>query len=293
MSWKQHTTTIKGWEDFIKCVNNLTWEAEIRNGYYFRGQPCADWGLESSLARLTKGLIRDYNDKAYGIDSLLLDSFRIKTRSFLSTHNLPPDEDIVNWWIIMQHHHAPTRLLDWTASPYIAAYFAAVENLECDGVVWGFSKTIFEMYANENKWKLPASGTLEFLKQFKDTNALFPITGAILPERMIIQQGMFTLCSNIGTDYADVIEEICQKMHTSEYGYFKIIIPKEIKRQVLGHLYYANISAASLFPGIDGIGASIAEEARFIIECNREFNNRIKKYQKENKKSSPVDTEGT
>jgi hypothetical protein len=291
MSWKKHTITIKGWPDFVSFVHHLTWDATIRtNEWYFRGQSCADWGLESSLSRLIKGLIKGYDDSAYDIDTRLLDSFRTKTRSFLPTHHLPPEEDIINWWIMMQHYRAPTRLLDWTASPYVAAYFAVVENPTCDGVVWGFSKIIFEMYANNKQWKLPASGTLEYLKQYAGIDALFPITGAILPERMIIQQGMFTLCSNIRTDYADVIEKICEP--ASIDGLFKLIIPKAIKHEALVHLHSANISAASLFPGIDGIGASTAEEARLIIETGREITNMFKKYQKKKDIGGAKKTDG-
>jgi hypothetical protein len=282
MAWHQHT--IERWPDFVSFVHDLTWDATIRtNEWYFRGQSCADWGLESSLSRVVKG----YDDSAYNIDTRLLDSFRTKTRSFLPTHHLPSEEDIINWWIMMQHYHAPTRLLDWTASPYVAAYFAVVENPTCDGVIWGFSKIFFEMHAKKEQWKLPPSGTLEYLKQYAGVDALFPITGAILPERMIIQQGMFTLCNNIKTDYADVIEKICK--HASIHGLFKLIIPKAIKREVLMHLHSANISAASLFPGIDGIGASTAEEARLIIETGHVVDNMFKKAEG-NKKSNTEDS---
>jgi len=36
----------------------------------------------------------------------------------------------------MQHHGAPTRLLDWSTSIYVAAYFAVIEQPNADGVIW-------------------------------------------------------------------------------------------------------------------------------------------------------------
>lgn len=47
--------------------------------------------------------------------------------------------------------------------------------------------------------------------------------------------------------------------------YFKIIIPKESKMDFLARLHLANISASSLFPGLDGVGLAIKEEMNWQI----------------------------
>ena len=54
--------------------------------------------------------------------------------------NAIPAFSAIGWWKIMQHFRAPTRLLDWTASHLIAAYFAVAGVLENDGAVWWFHR---------------------------------------------------------------------------------------------------------------------------------------------------------
>jgi hypothetical protein len=52
----------------------------------------------------------------------------------LYLESAPDKDDILEWLAIMRHRGAPTRLLDWTYSFYIAVYFALNENRE--GIVW-------------------------------------------------------------------------------------------------------------------------------------------------------------
>jgi hypothetical protein len=41
--------------------------------------------------------------------------------------------------MLMQHYKAPTRLLDWSYSPYLAAYFACSSNPNIDGAIWALN----------------------------------------------------------------------------------------------------------------------------------------------------------
>ncbi len=48
----------------------------------------------------------------------------------------------------MQQHGAPTRLLDWTTSAYVALYFAVCENFESDGSLWLFN--VHDLHTKKN-----------------------------------------------------------------------------------------------------------------------------------------------
>ncbi|MCX6641979.1 MAG: FRG domain-containing protein, partial [Candidatus Bathyarchaeota archaeon] len=55
--------------------------------------------------------------------------------------NPPKRNDHLSWLVLMQHYGTPTRLLDWTENPLIAAYFAVCENPCDDGELWAMLPT--------------------------------------------------------------------------------------------------------------------------------------------------------
>ena len=95
--------------------------SDIRfRSWAFRGQSDATWPLLSSLSRyLFKRRI--HPDAWPQQESRILRIFKRKAHLFLP--NPPSEDDSFEWLSIMQHHGIPIRLLDFTWSPHVAAFF--------------------------------------------------------------------------------------------------------------------------------------------------------------------------
>src|SRR3954468_4761180 len=119
---------VSSWAELQESLYQGSWQPEIgrfRSPYAFRGMSRATYGLRTSLMRLCGAYDRH--------EGHLLRNFR------KYAHRDAVREDSTwNWLALAQHHGLPTRLLDWTFSPYVALHIATanVAQFGHDGVVW-------------------------------------------------------------------------------------------------------------------------------------------------------------
>jgi hypothetical protein len=121
-------------------VHVYSWEQARRisrslHGWVFRGQSSARHGLTSSIERAAKraGIERRL---LRGYEEYVLVEFQRRAHHYLSA--LPPAKATLEWLALLPHHGAPTRLLDFTGSFYIAAFFAC-EFADGDAAIWAIN----------------------------------------------------------------------------------------------------------------------------------------------------------
>ena len=119
---------IHNWDELQKAVFADVWDEKVmryRNNCVFRGAADVKWDLVPSLNRVCAHDL--------SLESHVFRQFRKYGYAELA--------DYSGFWSLLpvaQHHGLPTRLLDWTYSPMVAAHFATedTEYYDRDGVIW-------------------------------------------------------------------------------------------------------------------------------------------------------------
>src|SRR5688572_3152185 len=119
---------VNTWEELQHELFRNTWDNKInrfRSPYIYRGLSNKAYDLKTSLIRLGG----NFSD----LEPHLLRNFKKYAHEDAS-----PGNSIWNWLAVAQHHGLPTRLLDWTYSPYVALHFATADfyNFDKDAAIW-------------------------------------------------------------------------------------------------------------------------------------------------------------
>lgn len=240
--------TIKSVADLIPALES---QSQIGQLMWFRGHARSSWSLVPSLARKPKNL------KA---EAALLKRFMQNAVPHL---NRPLTEEW-EWMFLMQHHRAPTRLLDWSEGPLAALYFAVSEDkhLKFDGAVWCLDPVALNKEARISSFKfdneIPSFGLDKVMNSYlpslvdESTSVLAPvaIVGPRNTARMAAQLGVFT----VNHQDHKPIEDIGEGRHI-----WRWIVPHAAKKKLRRELKLLGFTALTLFPDLDRV-ADVAKE---------------------------------
>lgn len=229
-------------------------------GWAFRGQSDATWPLESSLARYMKmygGPPADW----LGRETKILRNFKRKAHLLLP--RTPADGEILEWWALMQHHGAPTRILDFTWSPYVAAFFA-LERATNDAVIWciASSRKVPNYQGSYISLLLRKALSIASEDDEVDLERRGKLPAVVMGDPVLMNQRMTTQAGTfiVPTTRIDIPLESAVP-HASVLRLK--LITKALRTQTMNRLYNMNISNATLFPGVDGLARSLAYELEF------------------------------
>ncbi len=244
---------IHNWDELQQAVFDDVWDEKImryRDNRMYRGTADLQWNLVPSLNRVCGHNL--------ALESQVFRSFRKYGYAELAEYS--------GFWQLLpvaQHHGLPTRLLDWTYSPLVAAHFAT-EDTSCydrDGVIWCLDVTDFKPLLpdplrkklEENDSNIFTVGMLEkVIPDFEKMGELSEEPYALFFEpssmidRIVNQYALFSVVSDPAVLLSDILK-------SRNIPCRKIIIPKETKLEIRDKLDYINISERMIYPGLDGI----------------------------------------
>lgn len=225
----------------------------------YRGAADSAWPLLTSLDQL--GGAQHPHTKA-DLEEYILRNFNRYSRPYFRN---PPVND---WEVLVaaQHHGLPTRLLDWTYSPLVAAHFATVDaRVTTDRAVWRL-----DWKAVHRRFELPElalliqdlEGVLGGDRPFTPS-ALFarpdearPFACMLEPPsldaRIVAQSAAFTLCSDKRQPFDRFLER-----HGLGETLTKIVIPAGEAGGIRDQLDLVSVDERRLFPDLDGVAAHL------------------------------------
>jgi hypothetical protein len=217
--------------------------AKNKQSWVYRGQPDSSWELESSLER--------YNFDS-DVETQLLNEFKGGFELFVEKE-IKYDLDYLAY---MQHYGVPTRLLDFTYSPYIAAYFAfenpqneniAIYSMDYKDINSTFSDSFNSSIINS----LSKSSYFKTIDNLINGNkdALYFVNQFHSFDRQFTQQSVFLANCGFGFSTNQLLQ--------GQAGINKYILRKSERTKVLKDLDKMNINGHSLFPGLDGFSRRI------------------------------------
>lgn len=230
------------WEILQPFRNDTAW---------WRGHAKAEWRLEAQVHRqdLEHPERRKYDETA------LIGHFVSRAPS--RSHRPCPDADNhFGWLFLAQHYGLPTRLLDWSENPLVAAYFAVLEHPDEDGCIWALWPTglnrSFEAANGLVQIRDPRVAKFAesaFTEKRSPEEVIIAIDGQEIDPRMLAQMSRFTLHS-----CRAALEQIPESA-----GWLRqFVIPKNAKAKIRAQLSALGIRRSNLFPDL----ASLATELK-------------------------------
>jgi len=245
---------INNWLELQDIIFKDVYESKIgryRADYIYRGISNKNLGMKPKLNRvcahnleLEKSIIRNF--KKYGYTEL--------------------NNSSSIWHIISigQHYGLPTRLLDWTYSPLVAAHFATedLNEYDKDGAIYALDfdklnrlqlpKRLLHVLLESNSKSFSMDmldselPTLESFENYQEEPFCLFFEPSSISDRIVNQYALFSTVSKSQILIDDIINKYPNVVT-------KIIIPAKTKLEIRDKLDYINISERLLYPGLDGL----------------------------------------
>ena len=252
------------WLDFMTFIDS---SHRTTRGMMYRGQKEESWLVESTLFRETKAQVRYLNPDLTEPEVLRMaakvsTSYGGMVMQSYQKHLANRKETTLNIkqaWMLGRHEGLLTPFIDWTASPYVAAFFAAVGVIESRSQKSGRNCAIYVM----SQWMFP----WELSKKTKDNgdlqrHALLLDATDFGNKRAIAQQGYATY-TYPQTDMMTFAAETARSELAYRNSFTKITLPHSVAEDALNHLHQMNVNYLTLFP--DSIGIAMQANLNLLM----------------------------
>lgn len=252
---------INNTDELIKKLNTL------ENSYIFRGHANRNWKIESTIERM---LNNDFSAKRVEkFENYSLELFQSKYHIYNEIDHVPDSK--LSWLSAMQHYGVPTRLVDFTASPYIALYFAfesynpfSTDEMAIYAIDYSslMEKSMDYIARHNSNFQFSANNQLTGKEKdtiFEDTidPHLYDVLWVTEPlecnARIDRQAGTFLISGNKGKKP----EELLNAPLYDDTVMHKYVIPNDMYKNIYALLRKMNINSKIIYGDLGGLAKAI------------------------------------
>jgi len=273
--------TLADWEKFedeLQVLKNKRIEQNWPSQFLYRGQGDSSWNLKSTLERYGHGKISlkkyhkfisnvkpqiesftgaNWNILSYpeGFDQWIGENDTMMPHAFGSS---PEFIATYSYMVYLRHYGFPSPLIDWTSSPYLAAYFAFRHAIRCQKCI-----SIYIFLESTTNQKSGSSNKADIFKfgPYVKTD-----------RRHFLQQSQYTTCiiqETVGNEWIYTPhEEAFSCSDSTQDILWKFNIPASERLKVLRLLDGYNINALSLFGSEESLMETMALREIDFKACN-------------------------
>lgn len=247
--------------EFTSLINKQFYSKD----WIFRGQSNVEWNLTTTLYReFEKSNILN-RIKTENIENAIINEFKssyhlyspLRVKESMEDNPKDATREKLELLSIMQHYGSPTRLLDWTMSPYVATFFA-LDGARSDSCVYALNTTLLEAYDAKRYKDFEKIKENCFSNDPKNTFVVKYVP-ELKNERLRKQQGLFLVPSVCHKTIDDILKEygIKEGKLGNEMVAYKLVFKAANIEYYWRRLRQMNITHEMIYPGIDGFCKSL------------------------------------
>jgi hypothetical protein len=256
--------TLRSW----RAILNYYAQRENRwTGWLFRGDP-SNSRLESRLEKAANRYGISWSDRVRRERGLIREFKRHYHRYATSS---PAPSDLIEWLSIMRHFGAPTRLVDWSYSFWVALYFATARATPGEPAsvwaidakwLWQRALTRLDPWLTEGLhlalWDDHDPEFIDALLLGDQPAAVFPLNAMRLNSRLAAQQGVFLAPTVLTRSFMDNLgATIGIQPSRDHFQRVSISLSHTELRRVLQGLRRMGVTGVSLFPDLPGLAEGL------------------------------------